>query len=132
MKTSLKILEKYNLVKTQARLDILDIFTEKSAALSEGEIEDSLCGSCDRATIYRTLNLFTLKGILHEIANGSTIRKYTLKKKPERHLHFECNLCGEIVCLTGISLPDYRLPEGFTEQEAHFLIKGICKACYEA
>lgn len=132
MRELLNILKKNNLIKTKARVEILGIFLNSRPALSEPEIQEKLDGACDRATIFRTLNLFADKGILHEITTDGPVRKFTLKKSPERHLHFKCNLCGHIICLTGTELPEYNLPEGYKEQEAQFLIKGICKECYES
>lgn len=124
-----EILENYGLSKTNSRKDILLVFLTNQVALSEKEIQTELKRKYDRATIYRTLNTFSETGIIHLVINEGGQSKYLLKKQPEEHLHFKCNVCDTIVCMTDIAIPDYQLPEGFTKMEANFLITGICKKC---
>jgi Fur family transcriptional regulator, ferric uptake regulator len=124
-----EILENCGLSKTKSRMDILLVFLTHPVALSEKEIQMELKSKYDRATIYRTLNTFSESGIIHLVINEGGQSKYLLRKQPEDHLHFKCNVCDTIVCMTDIALPEYHLPEGFTKMETNFLIKGICKKC---
>ncbi|MFU8844052.1 MAG: Fur family transcriptional regulator [Bacteroidales bacterium] len=124
-----KILENHRLNKTSSRKDILRVFLTNHVALSEKEIQLELKNKYDRATVYRTLNTFSETGIIHLVSNESGYSRYLLRKQPEEHLHFRCNLCDTITCLTEIEIPDYHLPEGFTKTGANFLITGICNKC---
>ncbi len=123
------ILIKNSLSRTSGRLHILNVFLNSHVALSEKEIQDKLMNVCDRATIYRTINVFVESGIIHSIAAEGTLTKYILKKEPLEHLHFKCTDCGEITCLTEIQLNDYTLPLGYIKKDTNFVVIGTCENC---
>jgi Fur family ferric uptake transcriptional regulator len=129
--TALNLLSQNKLSRTESRIKILNILLKSQTALTEKDIEKKTSGSCDRATIYRTLKLFVKYRIIHPIATEGMVTKYTLEKEPLEHLHFKCGECGAIICLPDITINDYELPNGFIKNEASVLITGICNECNE-
>jgi len=127
--TAIQILENNSLSKTQSRQDILELLMQSNVALSEEEIKKQLSRNCDRATIYRNLKKFTKTGILHRLITDDLKTRYMIKKYPEEHLHFKCDDCGNVMCLTQINIGNYELPEGFEKKESNFLIIGTCANC---
>ena len=123
------ILSTKKLSITSSRTRILDVLLDSKVALSEKEIRGKLSDHCDRATIYRTLKTFTVKGIVHPVITESLVTKYVIKKDPENHLHFKCTSCEKVYCMTAVQLSDYTLPKGFIQYETNFLVTGICKHC---
>lgn len=87
----------------------------------------------DRSSIFRTLKLFADQHLLHELDDGSGIRKYCLcrceSKQHIGHVHFTCTSCGKTFCLDNCHIPSVILPKGYTQHEAEYLIKGICSNC---
>lgn len=108
---------------------ILDLFLRSNVALSEKEIKQALEGVGDRATIYRTLKIFTDAGIIHPIYTQNEMTRYMLKKEPDEHLHFKCSTCDKIICLPQIRFDSIELPEGFIKEESNFLMIGKCVQC---
>jgi Fur family ferric uptake transcriptional regulator len=47
----------------------------------------------------------------------------------DEHLHFHCEVCGNIFCLNIPGLPDYNLPKGYSIKQMHISAEGICVSC---
>lgn len=114
---------------TNSRREILTLLLESDVALSEKEIRQKLSKRVDRATIYRTLKIFTTKEITHPVVTERSITKYVIKKGSGDHLHFKCKLCDQVICLPEIRFLSYQLPEGYVQDEVNFLVTGTCKEC---
>jgi Fur family ferric uptake transcriptional regulator len=67
MEHTLDILKKNQLSVTEGRKKILDLFLTSPGALAHADIEKSTDASFDRVTVYRTLQTFVEKGIIHNI-----------------------------------------------------------------
>ena len=128
MKTD-QILESTKLSKTASRLEILEVFLGSDVGLSEKEIDEHIDGKYNRATIYRTLKTFREKGIIHPVVSENEMTRYVLRKEPQNHVHFKCEQCGNVFCLTQVKISDPALPEGFVQKEINFLVTGKCPAC---
>ncbi|MCD4698551.1 MAG: transcriptional repressor [Bacteroidales bacterium] len=126
---AIQILGKHNLSKTAGRLQILDMFLQAPIALSEKEIHNSIGNNFNRASIYRTLKIFTDSGILHPIFSKNEMARYILQKEPDEHLHFKCIKCDKVMCMPEIKINNISLPDGFIKKEANYLITGICDNC---
>lgn len=137
MSRSQHILRDHQLRHTASRADILDMFMLHRGALSEPEIERAMKENCDRVTIYRTLNTFLEKGILHKVLDDAGAMKYALcaadcgedSMHSHDHVHFKCEKCGMTNCLQNARLPEIALPAGYRVHEVNVLIQGICPAC---
>jgi Fur family ferric uptake transcriptional regulator len=133
----IQILSKHSLRKTTCRNDVLEIFIAHSGqGLSETFVEDRVRGDFDRVTIYRTLNTFVEKGIIHRILDEDNVVKFALCAEQcevghhqHEHIHFKCTKCETTSCLDDVSVVDLKLPAGYTKTEANYLIVGVCGKC---
>ncbi len=129
------ILQNHQLRVTQSRKAVLDSFLNNTHALSQPDLERLLTQSCDRVTIYRILDSFLNKGILHKVPDNEGKQKYALCHQcddhhhHDEHLHFKCTECGQTECLDEIPMPAVSLPKGYQINEWNLLIQGICSAC---
>ncbi len=138
MKTSSEILEHNGLRKTAIRLRVLDVFLQSKEALSHALLETEL-DETDRVTLYRTLKTFEEKGIIHKAEDGTGVGRFALchadscadHKHDDEHAHFHCEKCGKTVCLEQVIVPQVNLPEGFSGNSSHLIIKGTCEQCVE-
>lgn len=131
-----RLLKGHSLRITDCRIDVLEKFHKTSHALSFKDIEDDL-GEYDRVTLYRTLNSFIDKGMLHRIPNddgfatfGLCTHDCTENDHHHDHVHFKCNNCGHIECLSDYHVPKVNLP-GYDIVEQNLIVNGICKLCKE-
>lgn len=129
-------LKKNNLSITESRRKILQLFLEETGALSHGDIEKRAGESFDRVTVYRTLQTFVEKGIIHTIPTADNSIRYALCKDEcseghhhDHHIHFICSNCHKTYCLDDVVTPDIKLPRGYTAAHTEVVVEGICKNC---
>ena len=131
------VLRKRNLSITESRKKILSLFLRNNDALAHGDIEAKAGEKFDRVTIYRTLQTFVEKGIVHTIPTADNSVRYALCKDcieghhHDDHVHFVCSVCNSTICLDDIVSPQIKLPEGYIAQNVQVVINGICKNCNE-
>jgi Fur family transcriptional regulator, ferric uptake regulator len=133
---SLEILKKNQLSVTDSRKKILDLFLKTDGALAHADIEKNTGESFDRVTVYRTLQTFVEKGIIHLIPTTDNSILYALCKQNckaghhhDNHVHFICNNCTKTICLDEVTVPVVSLPKGFTKTNAAMVVNGICLDC---
>jgi len=83
---------------TDARRMILTAFLEKENALTQAEILRFTNEAIDRVTIWRTLDLFVSKGIIHAIPSMDSLTRYGLLQSKNRAdvLITICILCATV------------------------------------
>ncbi len=129
------ILRKNNLSVTDSRKKILSLFLAGKDALAHGDIEKKAGEKFDRVTIYRTLQTFVEKGILHSIPTADNSVKYALCKDCEDghhhddHVHFVCKACNTTICLDDVVSPEIKLPQGYKAEDVQVVIHGVCGGC---
>ena len=130
------LLKSTGLRVTETRQVILERFREKTAAISQSDIEGELGEAIDRVTVYRTLKTFVEKGIIHKILDDKGGIKYALCREQchhghhhHDHLHFKCSVCQETPCLEKHLIPEVSLPEGYRKEEVNILVQGVCPNC---
>ncbi|MBS1946445.1 MAG: transcriptional repressor [Bacteroidetes bacterium] len=130
------ILKRNLLSVTDSRRKILELFFNSQGALSHGDIEKKAGEKFDRVTIYRTLQAFLEKGIIHNIPTAENSVLYALCKDDcteghhhDNHVHFICNECGNTICLENVSIPSVKLPKGFISSQVDVVVSGVCKDC---
>jgi Fur family transcriptional regulator, ferric uptake regulator len=130
------ILRKNNLSVTDSRRKILNLFLSQHGALAHGDIERRAGEKFDRVTVYRTLQTFVEKGIIHTIPTTDNSVRYALCKDNcseghhhDNHVHFICVQCGDTLCLEESNVPEVRLPKGFSVNAIELVVKGVCKNC---
>jgi Fur family transcriptional regulator, ferric uptake regulator len=130
------LLRRNNLSITESRRKILLLFLEHPGALAHGDIEKKAGEKFDRVTIYRTLQTFTDKGIIHVIPTSDNSIRYALCKDNcseghhhDHHIHFVCTQCNNTYCLDDVVTPEIKLPKGYTPEHTEVVVEGICKNC---
>jgi Fur family ferric uptake transcriptional regulator len=116
---------------TDARVQVLAALQASASALTHPELEQRLHGDINRVTIYRVLDWLTDKHLVHKIAGNDRIWRFTAgDDELHQHAHFQCETCGQVVCLDDVNLAyAVRLPEGFRSTHIEMTIKGDCAAC---
>jgi Fe2+/Zn2+ uptake regulation proteins len=131
-----EILKKNHLSVTESRQKIMQLFLNANGALAHADIEKKTGENFDRVTVYRTLQSFVEKGIIHLIPTRDNSIKYALCKDDceaghhhDNHVHFICDECNKTICLDDVTVPQVKLPKGFTPQHAEMVVNGICEEC---
>ncbi len=133
---ALAILKKNSLSITDSRQRILELFLQSSGALAHADIEKKTGEIFYRVTIYRTLQSFVEKGLIHLIPTTDNSIKYALCKDEcqaghhhDNHVHFICDECNKTICLDEVTIPSVKLPKGFKPQYSEMMVTGICGDC---
>lgn len=122
---------------TSSRKKILDVFLASENALAHQDVEASCGDEFDRVTIYRTLQTFLEKGIIHTIPTTDNAIKYALCNDDcissghhhDDHVHFICDACSKTFCLDGVAIPSVKLPSGFSTKGINMVVNGVCRSC---
>ncbi|MEX0771888.1 MAG: Fur family transcriptional regulator [Balneolales bacterium] len=124
---------------TKNRIEILSILMESESALSHADITEKLNETyIDKVTLYRTLNSFSEKNIIHKVASEDRNWKYAFHledlDQPETdkdHAHFVCNSCDRIFCFP--MEPNLKLHStqsaGFLVNTKELRLHGLCPTC---
>jgi Fur family transcriptional regulator, ferric uptake regulator len=130
------ILKRNQLSVTGTRSKILELFLSQHGALAHCDIEKKTGEKIDRVTVYRTLQTFVEKGIIHTIPTADNAIRYALCKDQcseghhhDHHVHFVCKQCGNTICLEETSVPDVKLPNGYEPTQVEVVVNGVCKDC---
>jgi len=130
------ILKRNSLSVTGSREKILSLFLSQQGALAHGDIEKKAGEKFDRVTVYRTLQTFVEKGIIHAIPTADNSIRYALCKDAcseghhhDHHIHFQCTNCQNTYCLDDVVTPEIRLPKGYVSKHIEVVVEGVCKTC---
>ena len=92
----------------------------------------------DAVTVYRTLNTFTGKKIVHRVRGDERSWKYAAGRPDDRrqhtHPHFVCDDCGRVNCLDDSSVPStlvrsLRIDETYSVSYPEVVLHGRCPKC---
>ena len=130
------LLKRNQLSITDSRKKILELFQKSGGALAHADIEKISGQHFDRVTIYRTLQTFVDKGIIHTIPTADNSVLYALCKDEcsaghhhDNHVHFICDECGTTYCLDHVTIPAIDLPQGFKAKQTDLVMSGVCNKC---
>lgn len=131
-----ELLKRNSLSITDSRKKILHLFLEQTGALAHGDIEKRAGEKFDRVTVYRTLQTFVDKGIVHIIPTADNSIRYALCKDEcseghhhDHHVHFVCSTCNNTYCLDDVVTPEIKLPKGYSAEQVEVVVEGTCKNC---
>ncbi len=131
-----EILKRNQLSVTDSRQKILELFRLSNSALAHADIEKKTSEQFDRVTIYRTLQTFVEKGIVHTIPTTDNSVLYALCKDNcsqgrhhDNHVHFICDNCGTTYCLEHITIPNVEVPGNFVTKRTDVVVSGLCDKC---
>lgn len=129
------LLDRHHLKKTGPRLKVLSMLAEKNVATSQPDLE-SVMVDIDRVTLYRILNAFEEKGIIHKVFDLNGTANYAMcssnceeNHHHDEHLHFNCTSCNNVYCLDEMEIPDLHLPKGFRPDGFTLYATGLCPKC---
>lgn len=126
-------LQEHGIRPTAVRILVMRSIMKMNGAFCLYDIEADI-PTLDRSSIFRALRLFTEHHLLHEIDDGSGFCKYCVCQCEDHehhlnHVHFTCTKCGKTFCINDQIIPMVNLPEGFVQEEAEYVIKGLCPDC---
>jgi Fur family ferric uptake transcriptional regulator len=132
-----KLIRDKGLRSTPARLAILRHLFGADGPATHAQVADELAPQgFDRATIYRNLVELADVGLLHRMELGDHVWRFELRQTADRgdgdHTHFLCVDCGDVSCVTdlsleaAVSLVGQRASPG---RVTEVLLKGHCKRC---
>lgn len=133
------ILSRHGISKTTFRTKLLNLFyTSKKSFSVEGVLE-CFSNSVNRATIYRALEDFETKGLIHKVPDKDGYKKYALCRQSEcdsnshnhNHGHFICFSCNQTFCLDQKTIPQLSCLKGFYVEDISLTVEGYCKDCYK-
>lgn len=119
---------------TANRLLVLKELLASTRPVSLADLETSLY-PMDKASIFRVLELFAGRDVVHVIEDGSRSLKYELchgdrhHSVEDQHPHFYCEKCGNVYCLDEVRMPEIEVPENYRVRSVNFMLKGICPHC---
>lgn len=120
---------------TSNRILVIRELIKASHPVSLADLETSLEFTMDKASIFRVLELFSEKDVVHVIEDGSRSLKYelchsdTCHNISDQHVHFYCTQCKETYCFDAVRVPVIDIPDGFQPHSINYMIKGICPKC---
>lgn len=133
------LLRSVGLRSTTPRIAVLEYFHANGGQHSHAEIFEALEDrGFDRATIYRILMDLAEVKLLSRTDLGDHVWRFELKKgvdgveHTEEHPHFVCIDCGEVSCLSGVSLKvdgSAKAPKSVAKKKVAVQLKGVCDNC---
>ena len=121
---------------TNARKVVLDVLLQRDAHLTSAEIIEQVKEkdpTVGRASIFRSLELFTELGIIHPTNYDAQMTRYVVMEDNGHHAHLVCNLCKQVIdlgdCQLEPVLARYAAENQF-EVTGHLLeLYGVCQHC---
>lgn len=130
------ILHRHDLKVTSVRIQVLKALMESASAMSHQDVSAALADEqLDKVTLYRTLGVFTEKGILHKIPTDDRNWLYAMSPEidADAHAHFVCDVCEKVFCFpVPQAVAPIALPKpGFQVKTQEILLHGQCPTCHE-
>lgn len=132
------LLSSAGLRRTPVRFGVLDILAKSHQPLDVPEILAKLPGNTDAVTVYRTLNTFTRKKLVHRIRGENRSWRYALgdlRHRPQhQHPHFICEECGKVECFSDAEIPrsllkSLDISRLYTISYPEVVLHGLCPRC---
>ena len=133
-----RLLQKSKLRRTPVRAGVLEVLAKSSRAMGAVEILEKLPPHTDAVTVYRTLNTFTRKNVLHRVRGEDRVWRYALGSEEEspvhQHPHFVCESCGKVECLKEAEVPggfvqSLGVGKGYRVRFPEVVLHGVCPRC---
>ena len=130
------LLKDYELRSTKFRLNLLELFTNSDSSLTVEDIKQKIGKKNDKVTIYRALDSFEKKGLIHQVPDQENLTRYALclsecnaAKHIHNHAHFICIICSNTFCIENIKFPKIKDLNGFIIKNLELTLKGNCPKC---
>ena len=128
------LLSSVNLRRTSSRVAILGVLLSARKPQTADQIAANLApAGPNKVTIYRTLESFLAAGLVHRVFLQERTWHFELAlncTESQCHPHFTCTNCGDMQCLTEMSLPMAEGPhKGFVIGRQRVQLEGLCPKC---
>ena len=138
------LLRNSGLRRTPVRVGVMEVLTRTRRPMSVPQILGKLRGGVDTVTVYRTLNTFARKRLVHRVRGEDRSWLYALTDDalgapdaPPQHLHphFVCDACGKVECLGGAQIPrtlvaSLGVSPGYAVSWPEVVLHGTCPRCH--
>jgi Fur family ferric uptake transcriptional regulator len=134
-----QLLQTASLRRTPVRLGVLELLSRGGDPLAVTDMLQQLPRGTDAVTVYRTLNTFTRKKLIHRVRGEDRTWRYALSsaraETPEhQHPHFVCEECGSVRCLSSATVPSrfvsaLRVGGDYAVRYAEVVLHGLCPQC---
>ena len=128
-------LKQHHASLTAARKTVFHALLDREA-MSMSELVTACDGQLDRATVYRTIELFEQIGIVQRLPMGWKYKIELTDKFNHHHHHLTCTNCGTVIPLAEDEMLEARLSElaqlhHFAAEGHQIEIRGLCSACQQ-
>jgi Fe2+ or Zn2+ uptake regulation protein len=128
------LLNSVRLRRTGPRAAILGVLLGARRPQTAEQIAVNLAPAApDKVTIYRTLESLVAAGLVHKVFLQERTWHFELARnctESQCHPHFTCTNCGDMHCLTEMSLPMAKSPhKGFVIGRQRVQLEGLCPKC---
>jgi len=132
------LLAKASMRKTPVRRGVLQVLAKSADPMAVPAILEKLPEHTDAVTVYRTLNSFTRKGMVHRVRGEDRTWRYAIsgakQAVPHQHPHFVCRDCGRVECIEQANISDrfvrsIPVDTGYRVEYAEMLLHGLCARC---
>ncbi len=121
-------LNECGLKATLPRIKVVEALQNSKKPLSAAEIYKLTKKYTDRASIYRSLRVFTECGITDEINLNEGFLRYEISGKKHHH-HIKCDNCGAIKCIDICIKLDVEKLTGYRINKHSIEFNGVCPNC---
>ena len=141
--------------RTPVRLGVLEVLASSGVQpVGVPQVLEKLPAETDAVTVYRTLNTFTRKGLVHRVRGEDRTWRYALSahrpageghgkpvaaqeappSPPHGHPHFVCDGCGTVECLEKSQIPNdlvrsLRVGSRYDVRYPEVVLHGLCPRC---
>ena len=131
------ILSENGISRTQFRTELLNYFYSSNKSLSVEDILSYFDNSINKVTVYRSLQSFERKGLIHKVPDSNNLKRYSLCRADDcsvhshnhNHAHFICYSCNQTFCIEHIQPPDLTYLKEFELKELNLTLEGYCSDC---
>ena len=127
-----QLLRTHSVNVTAVRLAIFRTLLKSDTTLKNGEVA-SRTPSVNRASVYRTLELFDRLGVTTTLVRGWTPFIELAEPFKPHHHHLICERCDVVTAITSEEIEKliHQLAKmhSFAPSSHHFEIKGLCESC---
>lgn len=118
---------------SKPRLAVFDALLHQEP-MTMTELVTKLDGTVDRASVYRTIELYEKLGVVQRLHIGWKYKLELSDSFHDHHHHITCTTCGKLVSIEGDTHIEKDITEiaeryGFTTLTHQLEIQGVCSNC---
>jgi Fe2+ or Zn2+ uptake regulation protein len=132
-------LRKAGLRRTPVRVGVIEILARSQRPMSVPQMLGRMKG-VDSVTVYRTLNTFARKRLVHRVRGEDRTWRYAVtapaagREPRHEHPHFVCENCGKVECLEDSQIPanfvaSLGVRDDYDVSYPEVVLHGVCGKC---